>query len=265
MADAIPAALRGLIDDAAVFPPGNAALEDAVPAHRGYRASWYAPIVGPLLVPASRAADLNPGRSDLDIGLIVDIEPERVEAAVAALAGRARVVQFESRAALDSPDIARSWSSRVFAEIPIGDENALDAAAEYGFAPKFRTGGLVAEAFPTPEGLAGAIAGCARRGLRFKLTAGLHHAIRRRDPETGFTHHGFLNVLVASGEAASGADIDSVARQLASTDAADLAQRARTLLDWPRPLWTAYGSCSIDEPVADLIELKLLERGAAAS
>src|SRR4051812_35114820 len=45
-----------LIDDAAMFPPGNATAQDAVRAHRQYLRSWFAPLVGPLVV---RDADLD--------------------------------------------------------------------------------------------------------------------------------------------------------------------------------------------------------------
>ena len=53
MSTQVPPLLRGLIDDAAVFPPGNAPLPDAVAAHRMHRSAWYAEMIGPLLVPAS--------------------------------------------------------------------------------------------------------------------------------------------------------------------------------------------------------------------
>ena len=55
-AGCLPRSSHGLVDDAAVFPPGNAALPDAVAAHREHRAAWYADLVGPLLVPAVVAA-----------------------------------------------------------------------------------------------------------------------------------------------------------------------------------------------------------------
>ena len=35
-------------------------------------------------------------------------------------------------------------------------------------------------------------------GLPFKLTAGLHEAVRHTNAETGFTHHGFLNLVLAA-------------------------------------------------------------------
>ncbi|MFG3339650.1 hypothetical protein [Glycomyces sp. NPDC048151] len=261
MVGPIPAMLRGLIDDAALFPPGNAALEAAVPAHRGYRQSWYEAMVGPLLVPQSRLAELEPGRGELHIGVVVDGDLEQVAADVAALPPQVDVLHFESRHALDHlVKFAPAWGRPVYAELPFGDD-ALDAVRATGFTPKFRTGGIAAEFFPAPETLAAAIAGCRLRGLQFKLTAGLHNAVRHRDPVTGFDHHGFLNVLVAAADASDGAITDDIAATLASTDAEDLADRARRVLDRPRALWTGFGSCSIDEPLTDLTGLGLLHRG----
>ncbi len=113
----------------------------------------------------------------------------------------------------------------MYAELPLtwGLMGALDTlaserAAGVRIAPKFRTGGLAAELFPTPGELAAVICACRDRELPFKLTAGLHHALRHTDPETGFTHHGFLNVLAADLVAAGGAEVDEVAEVLSLTD-----------------------------------------------
>ncbi|KAA1425189.1 hypothetical protein FE697_004765 [Mumia zhuanghuii] len=48
----VPPWLHALVDDAAVFPPGNASLPDAVQSHREHRASALADLVGPLVLPA---------------------------------------------------------------------------------------------------------------------------------------------------------------------------------------------------------------------
>ncbi|MCD0442593.1 hypothetical protein LO763_03005 [Glycomyces sp. A-F 0318] len=264
MSGPIPAMLRDLIDDAALFPPGNAPFDTAVPAHRGHRQSWYEPMIGPFLVPQTRLGDLPAGRGELRIGVVVDGDLERVPEDVAALGPGVAVAHYESRHPLDRlAAAAPAWGGPVYAEIPFGDE-ALDAIGPTGFTPKFRTGGLAAEFFPPPEVLAAAIGGCRDRGLRFKLTAGLHEAVRHRDPETGFDHHGFLNVLVAAADAADGADTDHLTATLASTDAEDLAARARRVLHRPRALWTGFGSCSVDEPLDDLLRLGLLTRGDTA-
>jgi hypothetical protein len=154
---------------------------------------------------------------------------------------------------------------RGYAEIPLtwGLTAALDAVAEaraagIPVAPKFRTGGLAAELFPTPVELAAVICACRDRELPFKLTAGLHHALRHTDPETGFIHHGFLNVLVATAVAVEGAEPAEVAKILASGDATPLVNAARQRLTQQRPLWQGFGSCSIADPLADLRVLGLL-------
>ncbi|MGH3713630.1 MAG: hypothetical protein ACRDT4_09260 [Micromonosporaceae bacterium] len=263
----IPALLRGLVDDAAVFPPGNAELTDAVSAHRTHRAAWYADLVGPLLVRASEAADVPP---DVEVGLIGDTGLAGLDTALAA---PAPVRQIELAVAKRGEDPlpglrellgwAKDRPFEVYAEIPLtwGCLAALDElAGADGVSPKFRTGGLAAELFPTAQELATVIVACAEHDLRFKLTAGLHHAVRHTDRTTGFTHHGFLNVLVASAVAAHGGDLSTVAALLAETDPDSIAAHARPRLDLVRPLWIGFGSCSISEPLDDLAALGLLSK-----
>ncbi|MEV4536933.1 hypothetical protein AB0J82_24455 [Asanoa sp. NPDC049518] len=268
-----------LIDDAAVFPPGNAALPDAVTAHREHRAAWYADLVGPLLVPAT-SVDALTGLLDpterLDIGIIGDLPIDRlgvpddprvavrqIEAAVAKRGedpqpGIARMLDLAARA----PELD------VYAEIPLtfGLLAGLDtiAAARAGgvrVAAKFRTGGLAAELFPTPVELAAVICACRDRELPFKLTAGLHHALRHADPETGFTHHGFLNVLAGTALALDGGEVADVAEVLAAIDAVPLIEPVRARRDQARGLWVGFGSCSMIEPLTDLIRLGLVNGG----
>ena len=64
--------LRALVDDAAVFPPGNAPLPEAVTRHAEHRASPFGSAVGPLLVPAASASDL---LAELDAGLWTGPDP----------------------------------------------------------------------------------------------------------------------------------------------------------------------------------------------
>lgn len=86
--------LRGLIDDAAVFPPGCAALSDAVADYRRRQRSPLAAYIGPLLVPVSMAEELAAlvaaGAHDgeaLPVALIArsGVEPGALGAALAAL------------------------------------------------------------------------------------------------------------------------------------------------------------------------------------
>ena len=103
--------------------------------------------------------------------------------------------------------------------------------------------------------------GCADRNLPFKCTAGLHHAVRHHDPETGFAYHGFLNILFATAAAARG-DIGLTTDILADRSAEAVASAARRLraadAKQARELFVGYGTCDIAEPLADLTALGLL-------
>jgi hypothetical protein len=263
-----------------VFPPGSASLPDAVAAHREHRAAWYAPMVGPLLLPPSAVdnlpALLAPGQS-VTVALVGDLETVRRTAGALADIPEIAVAHVEcpvaKRGEDPSPGLRALLSTGFdgYAEIPVTwgllaalDDLARARAAGARVAPKFRTGGLAAELFPTPIELAAVMCACHERGLPFKLTAGLHHAIRHADPETGFVHHGFLNVLTAALLADEGAEAAAVAEVLAGTDPVPLVEAVRADLNRQRPLWIGFGTCSIAEPLGDLRQLGLLTSEAPA-
>ncbi len=54
----VPDIVRGLVDDAAIFPPGNAPLPEAVTAHLERRSTPYADLVGTFVVDDRRLPDL---------------------------------------------------------------------------------------------------------------------------------------------------------------------------------------------------------------
>ncbi|MEV6811435.1 hypothetical protein [Micromonospora sp. NPDC051296] len=283
MSTQLPALVAGLVDDAAVFPPGSASLPDAVAAHRRHRAAWYADLVGPLLLPASRLAELPALLGDgerIAVGMIADVPLGELTKACAEVDPRVEVRQVEAAVAKRGEDplpgtaelvaLARATGDRpVYAEIPLtfGLTAALDvlaAARAEGLpvAAKFRTGGLAAELFPNPAELAAVIGACRDRRVPFKLTAGLHHAVRQVDPETGFTHHGFGNVLAASLAAAEGAGVGAIVELLTVRDERPLVEWTDGRRDAARPLWVGFGSCSIAEPLSDLIRLGLVNGGS---
>jgi hypothetical protein len=99
-------------------------------------------------------------------------------------------------------------------------------------------------------------------GVPFKATAGLHHAVRHLDRDTGYPHHGFLNLLVAVARALAGQDGAAVTAVLESTDAdalvAEVGGLPEPAVRAVRQVFASYGSCSLAEPVADLEALGLL-------
>ena len=279
MSTLVPTLFSGLVDDASLLPPSFISLPDAAVKHDEHRAAWFAGLLGPLLVPASAiGAELPAGK--LPVALVGDVPVSAVPAAVEKLrASGAMVIHVEAPVARRGEDpqpglaelralAGHDEDLEVYAEIPLSwgllaglDTVAGRRAEGLRIAPKFRVGGLAAELFPTPVELAAVICACRDRDLPFRLAAGLRHALRHTDPETGFTHHGFLNVLVASAAASEGAEVAEVAELLGATHPVPLVEPARSRRDRPRPLWAGFGASTILEPVTELIRLGLINGG----
>lgn len=255
----------GLVfDDAAIFPPGDLGLPQAVAAHRRHRTASYAHWVGPLVVGATdleELADLTEGRDDpeevpLEIAVVVD----DAEGAAAALEAAWRIDGVRL-AALEVRDTTPELISQVCGE-PLGvtvyvelprqtgrRTTLIPALARTPYAAKIRTGGPVAAMHPDEHELASAVVALARAGVGFKATAGLHHALRNTDPATGFEQHGVVNLLLAVQAATRGADVEAVTGLLAERDPARLPAPS-TLSQ--RSLLRSIGTCSISDSVAEL-------------
>ncbi len=271
--DAVPPVFRRLVDDAVLFPPGNAPMPVALTEHHHHLTAPYAALVGPFLVSAARWSEFtaNPaGR--IEVGLVGagDVD-QLIGAARQAIADeRVGLAQLETPLVSSGGVVTSAVTTArrireelgevevdLFLEVPRtgGWLDAVAALAElphpYRAWSKVRTGGLAAAAFPTEGELAAFIEMCLRLEHPFKLTAGLHRAVRHTDPRTGFEHHGYLNVLAAV------CAPDDVAAAIAARDPAPLVAAVRAARS--RHPFRSYGSCSIAEPLADLAALGLLD------
>ena len=278
MSPRLPHALiEGLIDDAAVFPPGSSPLPDAVAAHLARTA--YRRFVGPLLVPATAAEQVVAlvGDAPLSAGLIarpgMPLEP--VTAGVEACVGTPVMVTGIEVGAASAWDRLADLGAMT-TEIPrAGFDAAMDsvaAAAEAGAAgerptvqAKFRTGATDVWAWPDEDELARFVVGCVDRDLPFKLTGGLHHVLRAAQSDG--QQHGLLNVLAAVDAAVSGASPATVADVLRERSAPPLAGVLVALgpdeVAAVRRTFTAYGCCTVTDPIGELVALGLLEREIA--
>ncbi len=275
----VPEAWAGLVDDAAIFPPGDVPLPDAVAAYTQRRDEWYAGLVGPLVV---RDTDLPGVPAELPVSVVLTGGAGAV-AGVATFAERKghRLVALET-AVRDLDDLAGNVrritaavdaardnggldGTEVYVELPQADPTpdwlaAADAVAEAEHHLKFRTGGVEAHLFPSASTVAAWIDAALDRETSYKCTAGLHHAVRHRDHETGFEHLGFLNVLLATRVAFDGGSREEVAQVLDDHYANDLVAMARQSdLVSARRWFASYGSCSVIEPLEELVGLGLLE------
>ena len=279
MSTLVPPLFAGLVDDASLLPPGIIGPAEALTAHTGHRNSWYSGLLGALLVPSS-LVDLDLAPSGPAVTVVNDAAIGALPAVIAKLrAAGAQVGRVEAAVARRGEDpqpglsalgalAAETPDLDVYAEIPLSwgllaglDTVAAQRTEGRRLAPKFRVGGLAAELFPTPVELAAVICACRDRNLPFKPAAGLRHALRHTDPETGFTHHGFLNVLVASGVASDGGEVAEVAEALAVTHPVPLVEPARARRLEPRALWVGFGAFNVLEPLTELIRLGLINGG----
>lgn len=277
---------RRLVDDAAIFPPGNAPLPEAVAAHGRHRSSWYGPAVGPLLVRLGDAAmlhDLLTDRAGVPVGLVCppDATTTDIGTGVADVQrGNRAVVAALEQPVQDRSGVeglaraARAAGARAWCEVPAAApsdgtlDRLLDDVAAAGASAKYRTGGVQPQAFPDERRLARFIQACALRELPFKLTAGLHHAVRHTAMGAGaqgqdLEQHGVLNVVSAVTAAGTGAAVDDLVALLSDRDPARVADRVAELddeaLQRARAAFVSFGCCGVTDPLSDLVTLGLLQ------
>ena len=233
--------LEGLIDYAGLFPPAALTMQDAVRNYARYRDEEFAWALGRFVVPSDRTTEVPSEFPTSILGI------DEVKAA-------------------NADDIARiadeANGRTVYVEIT--DIALLDAIAKHRLRAKIRTGGVTADAFPAIGNVAEFLRACKAAGVAFKATAGLHHPLRclkpltyAPDAPTG-TMHGFLNVFLAA------ALLDHADAILAEEDAHAFSfdddgaswRGHRVSVDDLRVMRTnfatSFGSCSFEEPIADL-------------
>ena len=304
-----PAAFRDLlantIDYAGLFPPANLSLEAALRNYAGYLRCREAWLLGAFVLPVTQFDAATPHLALFDAG-----HPLRVSAlgaqsksgdefrrqlgeivrAIAAFSGRhserVRVDQIEmplppgADADLfrDAENMIVSTRCNAFWEAPLaGAAAAIEAIAQHRvrhqaqvFGFKLRTGGTVADAFPSPMQVAEILVAAAKHNVPVKFTAGLHHPMRHFSKTVNTRMHGFLNVLGAGMLAREHAwDVSQTNAMLADENPASFRffDAGLTWRDWriptdrivgQRPFITSFGSCSFDEPREDLRALNLL-------
>jgi hypothetical protein len=244
--------LESLIDYAGLFPPAGLPLHEAVAKYDSYRKGKHMWALGRFVVPHDKAH------------AVPDEFPLSVLAGESLPDGE--VVETKASSAEEIERIARARGDRtVYVEIK--NLGLLATIKSFRLRAKIRTGGTTADAFPTIGTLAAFIRACAEMNIPFKATAGLHHPIRctkaltyDADSPTGVMH-GFLNVFLATAlpEQAEHILAEENARAFAFDDGGfwwrDLRVATDEIARVRRELFISFGSCSFEEPVADLKEL----------
>ena len=282
------ALLTGVVDYAGLFPPAGLDMAVAVHNYAAYRTHDESWMLGRFVLPAARLDDVSAQLRTLGasagpawrlsalLGSDVEADIARVRAFDREQRGRACVDSLEGKC--DSVEAIRRIAAAaerrvsVFAEIPIASdvESLVGAAKDAGINAKIRTGGVTADAFPPAAAVVRFIRCCLEAKVRFKATAGLHHAVRgdyrltyAASAPTG-TMFGFLNVLLATGAMKAGLSDADAAQLLDERDPGAFAiapdmirwrgvaldeEDARSLRD---DVMVSFGSCSFLEPVDEL-------------
>lgn len=297
--------LSQILDYAGLYPPANLTLEVAFQNFIHYQASPDAWMLSRFVVPAKRLAELPSfqenlsftalGRGGRDIeellgNIALDIADIRLfcEARDNAQADMFEVALPASSltdkfAANDIVTRAAEMLNKngiiVFFEAPFSEgwevrvqklTRALRKVKDKHVGFKLRTGGVTADAFPSPEQIAWAMTEVREAGVPMKCTAGLHHPIRHFNSSVNTKMHGFLNVfgagVLAFANRISQTQIQSILEDEDPAsfvfDEAGFGWRnlrvATSAVMQARQLITSFGSCSFNEPREDLKAIKFL-------
>jgi hypothetical protein len=287
--------LTGAIDYAGLFPPAGLQMSEAVLNYATYRSSNYSWMLGRFIVMAARldefyeaARDFIPAQGENPWRLSVTIGDDVVDALH-------RVKNFNSKygpgvvcdtveirvfSAGEIDNAIASLPSDVTAYFEIApDESLPDLIATLalrGQRAKLRTGGVTPDAFPSSREIIRFVRTCLAANIQFKATAGLHHPIRcfrpltyKEDSVQG-TMHGFLNLFMMAGFAREGYKVSFLEDVMEEEfdEVFRFEEHAAMWRDFKLNLHQieilrkyglqSFGSCSFDEPVADLQKMGIL-------
>lgn len=287
--------LDGAIDYAGLFPPAALPMAEAVINYAAYRNSNYNWMLGSFVVTAARLDEFYESARDFvsrDVGSKWPISVVAGEDIVDTIK---RVNQFATSAPgviVDAIEVRANSTSKIrntadllpdgvtaYFELPLGDDLA-DLIADVGASgqrAKIRTGGVTPDAFPNSRDIIRFVRCCLAANVRFKATAGLHHPIRCFKPLTyeadsiQSTMHGFLNLFLMTGFAREGYR-QTLLEDVMEEEFAEVFHFEDQTASWRDQyklnIWQiealrekgiqSFGSCSFDEPVADLQKLGIL-------
>ena len=288
--------LAEMIDYAGFFPPASLEMMACVSNYSRYLSGPQRWALGRFVLPVARLDEFLNAQEN------VAVDPWKFSGIVSAnvAAELAVVGEFNCRAhgaVMDCVEIRASNKQEIdFAlrHLPEGVvaffEILPDQAGEWlpilqqaGAAAKLRAGGVVEDAIPAVERVAGFIASCAEFGVPFKATAGLHHPLRCIHPLTYEANspkgmmHGFLNLFTAAAVAWSAVqaggrrgapDSGVLSTGLADRDSANwhfgedamiwrgggeaVRIDVHDLRSMRSQFALSFGSCSFEEPLQDL-------------
>jgi hypothetical protein len=269
------ALLENLIDYAGLFPPSALPMAQAIENYQRYRQSPENWMLGRFVVPASRLNEFEASMSGPAplISALAGTELSVDLSRIGRCAFPIDAVELKASSVQEIESAMQRMPHYLTPYFEITDVELIPTIRAAGARAKIRTGGITPEAFPAASHIARFLEACASTGTPFKATAGLHHPLRSYRPLTYSADgpsgwmFGFLNVFIAAALARKGISAESALTE-ESPGAFALSDQA---LEWSghtltsdeiaaarREFAISFGSCSFEEPVQDLRELKLL-------
>ncbi|MBD1846274.1 hypothetical protein H6F89_23215 [Cyanobacteria bacterium FACHB-63] len=287
--------LARIVDYAGIFPPAQLSLPEAINIYDRAHASPHCWMLDRFVLPATRlpefikllpsedAASSQPWSLSVILSRNWRSELEQIYQATKRdhkPSIRISALEVAPLLPVEIQSIRLEIPAEVdtFFEIPfnVDLEPYLDILPQIGAGAKLRTGGITSNAFPDSTQLGQRIVSLAKARIPFKATAGLHHALRGHCltdalNETSTTMHGFLNVAIASAFAYQQAIPLNEVVAILEESSIDSFQLSDIEIGWHerslsistiehsrQQFFRSFGSCSFEEPIHDLYDLKLL-------
>jgi hypothetical protein len=290
--------LNQIIDYAGLFPPSQVSMSEAVLNYATYRHSNYGWMLGRFILPAARldefyesALEFLPRPNAVSPWRLSVLAGEDVQITIRSMSEFNR--KHSERVVCDVLEVKAATVSKIentmaslpkaitpYFEVSTTARVFVDLIATLGIKKlraKIRTGGTTREEFPPTRDIIRFVRTCMAANVPFKATAGLHHPIRCFKPLTYSptapqgTMHGFLNVLVMAAFARESFRV-SLLEEIMEEEFEEVFEFTDAGLSWRGShLLTlshlerlrlrgmqSFGSCSFDEPVADLQNLGVL-------
>jgi hypothetical protein len=294
--ESVRSLLTGAIDYAGLFPPSQLSMSEAVVNYALNRSGQHNWMLGRFVLPVARLSEFldiampyltQGGEKGWRLSVLAG---EDINQTIRQIANFNET--HGQNVLVDSLEVKANTVSKIentvkalpadlttYFEIAT-NENFVDLISTLAFRgqrAKIRTGGVVPEDFPKSIDVIRFVRACVAANVPFKATAGLHHPVRCYRPLTYAangpkgTMHGFLNLFLMSGFARESYkpkvleeimedEFDEVFRFTESevlwrdTNVLDVGQIERLR----SASVNSFGSCSFDEPVADLQSLGVL-------
>ncbi len=290
MQSSVKALLASIVDYAGLFPPAKLDLHLAMANYADYLLTPYDWMLNRFVLPVSRLNEFERLLSKfylkewlLSIIILKDWEKEiqTVRSLIKNNNITVTALEFPPLPPTEIKKILPHLPAKVdaFFEIPLSEDLKpyLTVLRHTGAAVKVRTGGVTVDAFPSFRELCQCISSFAEAKVPFKATAGLHHPLPGKyhvtyEPNSPSTvMHGFLNVAVLAAllywqkitpqeaiEVLQNSNSSSFHFTADAITWRDYHLNIAEIEQARQYFFRSFGSCSFQQPVDELKNLKLL-------